>query len=143
MDKDIFIARTGASTGENVYVVNPPDAVFASYLIRLQYENNGIGRLVGEFLRTKRYSTYVANSLGGSAQPNANAKTLSAVLTVFPPAVVAEKYYEHVRSMDLRRKDNNDSSSQFATLRDTLLPKLISGELRIKDAEKFLKDAPL
>lgn len=25
-------------------------------------------------------------------------------------------------------------------LRDTLLPKLISGELRVKDAEKFLKE---
>lgn len=30
---DIFIARTGASTGENVLVINPPNAVFASYLI--------------------------------------------------------------------------------------------------------------
>jgi type I restriction enzyme S subunit len=32
----------------------------------------------------------------------------------------------------------NDS---LAELRDTLLPKLISGELRIPDAEKFLEEA--
>jgi len=31
-----------------------------------------------------------------------------------------------------------DESRTLAALRDTLLPKLISGELRIKDAEKFI-----
>jgi type I restriction enzyme S subunit len=29
----------------------------------------------------------------------------------------------------------------LATLRDTLLPKLISGELRVKDAERFIGGA--
>lgn len=31
----------------------------------------------------------------------------------------------------------------YATFRDTLLPKLISGEIRVKDAEKFLKERGL
>lgn len=30
-------------------------------------------------------------------------------------------------------------SLTLASLRDTLLPRLISGEIRVKDAEKFLK----
>lgn len=34
-------------------------------------------------------------------------------------------------------------SRSFADLRDTLLPKLISGELRVKDAERFLEDRGL
>jgi type I restriction enzyme S subunit len=37
-------------------------------------------------------------------------------------------------------KSNATASETLAQLRDTLLPKLISGELRIKDAEKFLED---
>ena len=32
-------------------------------------------------------------------------------------------------------------SETLSELRDTLLPKLISGELRIPDAEKFLEEA--
>jgi type I restriction enzyme S subunit len=32
-------------------------------------------------------------------------------------------------------------STVISELRDTLLPKLISGELRIPDAEKFLEEA--
>jgi type I restriction enzyme, S subunit len=35
-DGDIVLARTGASTGASAYVKNPPPAVFASYLVRLQ-----------------------------------------------------------------------------------------------------------
>ena len=31
----------------------------------------------------------------------------------------------------------------LAALRDTLLPKLISGELRVKDAERALTDTPV
>ena len=30
----------------------------------------------------------------------------------------------------------------LATLRDTLLPKLISGELRVKDVERVMQDLP-
>jgi len=32
-----------------------------------------------------------------------------------------------------------EESATLAALRDTLLPKLISGELRVKDAERFIE----
>src|ERR1700682_2536462 len=35
-DGDLVVARTGASTGVSAYVKAPPDAVFASYLVRLK-----------------------------------------------------------------------------------------------------------
>jgi len=36
---------------------------------------------------------------------------------------------------------NSDESRVLASLRDILLPKLISGELRLSDVEKILEDA--
>ena len=42
--------------------------------------------------------------------------------------------FERMKTADLESKT-------LAELRDTLLPKLISGELRIPDAEKFLEEA--
>jgi type I restriction enzyme S subunit len=36
-----------------------------------------------------------------------------------------------------------ESTVESATLRDALPPKLISGELRVKDAERFLKERGL
>lgn len=36
-----------------------------------------------------------------------------------------------------------ESSRTLAALRDVLLPKLLSGELRVQDAERFLAGAPV
>jgi type I restriction enzyme S subunit len=131
MDGDIFIARTGASTGDNIYTVEPPRAVFASYLIRLQFSSRGLGRLVGEFTRTPNYASYVAGIIGGSAQPNASAQALAGATMAFPTEDIADAFYRTVRPLDLMRAANDRKSHTLATLRDTLLPKLLSGELSV------------
>jgi len=38
-------------------------------------------------------------------------------------------------------KANDDESHVLATIRDALLPKLVSGEIRVKDAAKFMEKA--
>jgi type I restriction enzyme, S subunit len=45
------------------------------------------------------------------------------------------------RPLRMRMEHRLDESCTLATLRDTLLPKLISGELRVKDAERLLSEA--
>ncbi len=136
-DGDIFIARTGASTGDNIYAVDPPPAVFASYLIRIQFSSPGLGRLVGEFTRTPGYASYVAGTIGGSAQPHASAQTLAGASIVFPTEEIANVYYRTVRPLDLTRAANDRESRTLATLRDTLLPKLLSGELSVASIPKI------
>ena len=108
--------------------------MFASYLVRFQFESRGIGRFVGEFMRIPDYFDHVAGSIGGSAQPNASAQTLAAARAVFPPEDIAQAFYEIVRPFDVRRAENSRESETLAALRDTLLPRLLSGELRVADA---------
>jgi type I restriction enzyme S subunit len=136
IDGDIFIARTGASTGESIYIVEPPRAVFASYLVRLQFASKGLGRLVGEFTRTSNYSNHIAGILGGSAQPNASAQTLASVAMAFPSEKTADAFFRAVRPFDLKRAANDRESRTLATLRDTMLPKLLSGEIRVMEFAK-------
>jgi len=42
--------------------------------------------------------------------------------------------------MDESIQSNTLETEHLATIRDTLLPKLISGEIRIPDAEKLLEE---
>jgi len=49
-------------------------------------------------------------------------------------------YEACVSSLDNRIEVNERKSRTLAALRDTLLPKLISGALRVKDAERFLEE---
>ena len=134
-DGDILVARTGATTGANIYIVDPPDAVFASYLVRIQFANLSLARLVSEFMRSSIYDDYVAGCIGGSAQPNASAQLLTAVEFAFPPMEVVERFYETVHPLDKRHAANNRQSQTLAEIRDVLLPQLLSGEIRVNRTE--------
>jgi type I restriction enzyme S subunit len=48
---------------------------------------------------------------------------------------------ERAAPLFLRVLDSTRASNTLAALRDTLLPKLISGDIRVKDAEKFIARA--
>lgn len=86
---DIVIARTGATTGYSAYLRSVPDAVFASYLVRLKIRKPHSSRFVAYYLKGPQFWTYMYGVLGDkSAQPNASATTLTqAPINVPPPDV--------------------------------------------------------
>lgn len=128
---DVLVARTGASTGENIYLPAVPDAVFASYLVRFQFSDAAIARFVGAFMRTPEYFDYVSGCIGGSAQPNASAQVLAGAELVLPDSGLVQRYAEIVAPIDKRIFANNEESRMLTGLRDSLLPRLMSGELRV------------
>ncbi len=138
---DILVARTGASTGENIYVIDAPDAVFASYLVRIQFADLSLARVVGEYMRTAAYFDCVAGAIGGSAQPNASAQVLASAVFAFPPICVAKRFAELIERFDRQRVENSRQIETLTAIRGTLLPKLISGEIRVKDLEGPVKEA--
>ena len=85
-DKDIVVARTGANTGSSVFVSSPPEAVFASYLVRLKISDKANSRFISYFLKSPEFWAYMQGVLGDkSAQPNASAKTMTQVKLKLPP----------------------------------------------------------
>ena len=86
-DGDIVIARTGATTGVSAYIQNPPEAVFASYLVRLHIDRTQAdSRFVSFFLKSSTFWEHIRGVLGDkSAQPNASAKTMTQAVLRLPP----------------------------------------------------------
>ena len=62
---------------------------------------------------------------------------------VLPPEPVAEIFTKIVKPSIDRVIACIHESRTLAALRDALLPKLISGELRVRDAERFLQERGL
>jgi type I restriction enzyme S subunit len=62
-------------------------------------------------------------------------------LIVLPPRTLVQAFDALGLRSDRRREEMVSESRTHSALRDTLLPKLISGELRVKDAEKFIGSA--
>lgn len=77
----------------------------------------------------------------GAAQQNINLGILKAHRVILPPEGVADRYSKLIESSDEKQAELIKQSHTLAQLRDTLLPKLISGELRVKDAERIAETA--
>jgi type I restriction enzyme, S subunit len=75
----------------------------------------------------------------GAAQQNINQGILKAHPLVLPPEQLASQYSALVHPWDTQQNQLAIETRTLAQLRDTLLPKLISGELRVADGEKFLE----
>lgn len=77
----------------------------------------------------------------GATMPNLNTTILSGVPIIEPSKPVLTAFNTIARPLEDRIVAGNVQISCLAALRDTLLPKLISGELRVEDAEKFIERA--
>jgi type I restriction enzyme S subunit len=75
----------------------------------------------------------------GSAIPSTSREDFYSMPVVSPPFEVQKAFVRLLTPCWVRQDQNNKESHALATLRDALLPKLISGELRVKAAESFLE----
>ena len=84
-DGDIVIARTGGTVGKSFLVKNPPEAVFASYLIRLRTKIDvALPEFIDLFLGSECYWSQLREAAQGAAQPNVNSTTLSQIELTLP-----------------------------------------------------------
>ena len=96
-DGDIVIARTGASTGSSFYVKNPPVAVLASYLVRLQAKPDFDSRFISYYLKSEKFWEFIRGVLGDkSAQPNASASTMTAAPFSAPKDLKEQRAVAHI-----------------------------------------------
>ena len=78
----------------------------------------------------------------GSVFSTITRQTFEAIPRPVPPPTVLAAFEELVTGWFDAILSNVEESRTLAQLRDTLLPKLISGELRIADAERFMETHP-
>lgn len=77
----------------------------------------------------------------GAAQPFVANSDIERLPILWPGEMVASEFSMVVSHLRGLQDHQINESRTLATLRDTLLPKLISGELRVPDVEKILEDA--
>jgi type I restriction enzyme S subunit len=127
---DIVIARTGATVGYAKRLhKRHPEAVFASYLVRLRPRHDVESLILGVFVESKAYKDYVLSHVGGAAQPNANAQVLAAAETVMPTKGIQREFRDLVEPLIDEREVLQLQNQKLRVARDLLLPRLMSGEV--------------
>ena len=75
-----------------------------------------------------------------AAVPGLNRNNVYRLVFSMPSNIVIEKFDAYIQNIYKKIYHNYSEISILISLRDTLLPKLISGELRVPDAEKMVAD---
>lgn len=85
------------------------------------------------------FVAYTSAVSTGTKMPRVNWGDMARYEIVLPPLALAAMYDARVEALIARMQANISESRTLAALRDTLLPKLISGELRVPDAERIVE----
>lgn len=129
--ESVLIPRKG--TLNNVIYVNQPFwSVDTMFFTEMKLPN--IAKFVYQFVKSKD----LAMMNIGSAVPSMTTSILNSMEIVIPDEDSLEKYDEIVTSFYTKLDLNKSNSNNLITLRDLLLPKLMSGEIKVKDKEANL-----
>jgi type I restriction enzyme S subunit len=92
------------------------------------------------FFVIRKYVSDLQRSGHGSVFNTITRDTFKTIKIVSPPVELTKHYGRMVASSLQKIRTNLIENNHLSSVRDTLLPKLISGELRIEDPEKFLNE---
>lgn len=112
----------------------------SSYPIDTVYYVNDLSRSELRYLFLKILNTDFKNSNSDSVVPGLNRDVAHSELLVWPKSKDFEEGIEQINDIYAQQMSNITENQTLTTLRDTLLPKLISGEVRVKDVETQLKE---
>ena len=133
-------------TGEDGSVADDDGYPIVQYIWGQFWVNNHAHILKGkngvsvEHLYLVLQQTNIAAFVTGAVQPKLNQNNLRAVPFVLPKEPVCIAFSELIQPLFAKVRANADEIVTLASLRDTLLPKLISGELRVPAAEKLVEE---
>lgn len=123
-----FIGRDGLTASTGFAVLRPKSDALQEFIFLAATSKNNIDRL-----------THLAD---GAAYPAVRPEVILATQIIVPGSKLRDVVFDAFSKLTKVLLDsielNNRNSSILSNMRDALLPKLISGELRIKDAGQFI-----
>lgn len=122
------------SIGRNEYdfdgCVSPVYVVFSC--------STGYNNYFDLFRRTEKFVTEVKLRAIGGVRQSLNYKDFALIQTVIAPKEVLDKFNPIYEEIKAAQKHLEIENNKLSTLRDYLLPRLMSGEVEVQDIEKNL-----
>ncbi len=117
-----------ATVGQ-VFITTKPSHTNQQINSVVPYDHNSLYYLLFKFKGLNKHFHDLAS--GGSATLNMNTSTFSKVALVHPTADVLEAFHKTVSGLMEKMLANQLENATLSELRDTLLPKLLSGEIEL------------
>jgi len=101
-------------------------------IIRFRPKNKNYRIFMYLYLKSREFKEYLESSADGSVQANFGPTHLRAIKIIVPPSHALEKFEKIISPLYEKFDNNFFQIKSLEKLRDTLLPKLMSGEVRVR-----------
>ena len=131
---DLVFARTGATVGKSFLIKGEiPEAIFASYLIRVRVNKEINEKYLSYFFHSPNYWSQITEGQVGIGQPNVNGTKLGQLDLVLAPIAEQNKIVQEIESRlsvaDKMEESITQSLQQAEALRQSILKKAFEGKL--------------
>jgi type I restriction enzyme S subunit len=114
--------------------IAPIDGVCSTDIVVVTPKTRDWHGYVVSLVSSKSFVDYTDSHSAGTKMPRTNWKDMSRYPLALPPLPLAKAFQNHVADFHRRIMLNVRQNRRLAGLRDTLLPKLMSGEIDIPDS---------
>ncbi len=137
---DTVLSTVRPDRGAYFLALQPKDTLIASTGFAVLTPKDGNWAFLHSATTQREFGEELGRLADGGAYPAIRPDVVGNRELVIPGREkLATVFDELTQPLFLRSHQNRKESRTLAALRDTLLPKLISGELRVNDAEKFVE----
>lgn len=130
---DLVFARTGATTGKSFVIHDCPDAVFASYLIRLRVRDMVSVDYLYHYFQSPGYWEQIADEKKGTGQPNLNGSKLARLRVPVAPPEEQDRIVAYFKSLqgkvDALKRWQAETAAELDAMLPSILDKAFRGEL--------------
>ena len=141
-DGNLLMAMTGATVAKIGLVVTGDKAAYLNQRVA-KFESEKFGSKISWFLyccfQRDNIFESVVGAAQGSAQPNISSSGIESVELILARSELIKLFCNSVDSLFNRWISNINQNSNLEQLRDSLLPKLLSGELAVNDMPATLE----
>lgn len=146
-DGDILMAMTGATIGKTGIVVTDSKAPLLNQRVaKFEPKSQDLsnGWLIYTAFQNNFMADQILNAASGSAQANISTAGIESAKLILPENPSILRAFEDIASTVFSGwVENHKKAKTLSILRDTLLPRLISGQLRLPEVEERAHPSPL
>lgn len=137
---DTVISTVRPDRGAYFLCLNPSDTLVASTGFVVATPKSGSWAFLHAALTRPEVGEELGLLADGGAYPAIRPEVISGISLVTPQnQQIVDEYERFSQGLFEKADRNRKASLVIATIRDALLPKLLSGEIRVKEVERFLE----